>query len=619
MHCDLLLRKGVFPYSYLDSFEKLKDTSLPPKHCFYNILTNSHISDEDYEHAQLVYATFCCKNFGNYLELYQQTDTLLLAEVFTSFRKMSVDCYGLDPVHFLTAAQLTWNAGLKYTRVELELLTNVNDYIWLESGMRGGISFLGTRYASANSPYIPETYDSNKPQNHILALDANNLYGYVMSQKLPIGNFSWLTPDEVTNFNLLEYDENSDVGFILEVDLFCPPSLHHKFNDLPLAAEHLSITYEMLSEYSKKICDKLNLKHTLPSKKLTPNFHPKKNYITHYLNLKFYVEAGMIVTKIHKIFAFHQSNWLEPYITFNNTKRLEATNNFDKTFYKLLNNAFYGRLMLNQRKKVNVVGSLNLEDCKKNLASPLLEYFEPINETLTLFKMKQKNLMLDKPIYAGFSILELSKLHMYQLYYSHLKAFYNENIELLYMDTDSLYLNVTSNNIYQELTTQFADILDLSNFPSDHALYNTSNRGKLGLLKSETIYPISEFIGLKPKMYCFGYGDTCKMRAKGIKKSSLKNFTLETYKSILAGESCNKQLQHNIISKKHNLLTVAQNKVGLSCYYDKKFVEEDGIHCLAYGHHLIENPNNDVDDDLAYGRYLRRNMINDEEFHEYRM
>ncbi|GBN66252.1 hypothetical protein AVEN_218089-1 [Araneus ventricosus] len=290
----LLKRKGVFPYSYLDVIEKLNDTCLPPKEAFFNILNNTPVSDEDYEHAKTVFRTFKCGNLRDYLELYQNVDTIMLAEVFTSFRKTSMQYYRLDPAHFLTSAELTWNAGLKYTKVELELLGDVNDYIFFESQMRGGICYLNKRHVAANNPYIPESYNAKKSHNYIVALDANNLYGFVMSHPLPLGNFSWLTLEEIENFNIFDYDNNSNVGFILEVDLLCPSDMHEKMNDLPLAPEHLTIRYDMLSKYSKTLCDKFGLKHTLPCKKLSPNFYPKTNYITHYLNLKFYLEQGMI-------------------------------------------------------------------------------------------------------------------------------------------------------------------------------------------------------------------------------------------------------------------------------------------------------------------------------------
>ncbi|GIX82424.1 uncharacterized protein CEXT_320931 [Caerostris extrusa] len=150
--------------------------------------------------------------------------------------------------------------------------------------MRGGICFLGKRYDKANNPYL-ENYDKSKQHNYIIALDANNLYGYVMSQPLPVGNFSWLTPEEILDFNVFDYNIDSKVGFIVEVDLQYPENIQLKTNDLPLAPEHLhlrsgTITYEMLSPYSKRLCNKFKLEHTLPIKKLTPNFYPPKLHNT---------------------------------------------------------------------------------------------------------------------------------------------------------------------------------------------------------------------------------------------------------------------------------------------------------------------------------------------------
>lgn len=589
-HKHLLKRKGIFPYSYFDSLDVLDERKLPPKHAFTNLLSGE-INDSDYQHALNVFNSFKCHTFSDYLELYQNCDTVMLAEVFSSFRRTSLKYYKLDPVHFVTCAELSWNAGLKYSKIELELLGNVTDYIWFESQMRGGICFLGTRYAKANNHLLPSTYNSEMPQNYILALDANNLYGHVMSMPLPIGNFACLTSDEISNFNILNMRGDSSVGYILEVDLFYPPSLHASHNDLPLAVEHLDITYDMLSPYSRELCDKFNLKSTLPCKKLVPNFYEKRNYITHYMNLKFYMEQGLELKKIHKILSFTQAPFLKDYIAFNNEKRLNSTNNFEKSFFKKLNNSFFGKSCQNCRKKIDLRGVFCEDECKKILSSPLLDFFEIINENFTVFKLKKSNLCLNKPIYMGFSVLELSKLHMYNLYYLNFKKTYGNKCNLLYMDTDSLYLSIETNDIFRDLKNKFSHILDTSNFPTNHIMYSEENRGKLGYLKHETTLPIKEFIGLKAKMYAFVYGDTCKKTAKGVKKSCLKKLTSDTYKNILDSKSFLREKQISIMNKKHELNTVMQNKIGLSAYYDKKFVMDDGIFSNSYGH--FENQIND--------------------------
>ncbi|GFT07975.1 c2H2-type domain-containing protein, partial [Nephila pilipes] len=447
----LLKRKGVFPYSFLDNLSKLSVTTFPSKAQFFNVLTQTHISDEDYSHAQMVYNTFGCTTMEDYLKLYQYTDVLLLAEVFTNFRKLSLTNYELDPIHYISLSELTFDAGLKHCKIELKLLSHVNDYLFFESHMRGGICLVGKRFAQANNPYIADSYDRSIDHSYILALDCVNLYGYAMSMSLPFDHFAWMTPEEIQTFDIFRTTPDSPQGFILEVDLEIPSALHNEHNDLPMAAEHLNISYDMLSPYSKRLCDHFQLKNTLPAKKLTPNFYPKKNYVVHYLNLLFYLKQGLILRKTHRILVFSQKPWLKEYIDYNNEKRNTCNTVTEKLFFKKMNNAFFGKTMQNVRKRINVRGALTQDVSQKLLSSPCLEYFEPINENFTLFKMRKPNLYLDKPIYIGFCVLELSKLRMYDLYYNNFKNFYKNSCDLLYMDTDSLYLHIRTANVYADL------------------------------------------------------------------------------------------------------------------------------------------------------------------------
>lgn len=584
----LLYRKGIFPYSYMDNIDKLQVKGLPSREAFFNILTQKHITQKEYIHALAVFRAFDCKTFSDYLKLYQNTDVLMLAEVFCAFRNLSLKYYELDPVHYISISELTFDAGLKFCKIELQLLGNINDYIWLESQMRGGICLVGRRYARANNPSLPSIYDPSKPHSYILALDIVNLYGYAMSQFLPYGDFYWLSLEEINNFDVLTIPQNNDKGFILEVDLEIPESEHDRLNDLPLAPEHLKITREMLSPYAEKLCTKFGLQNTFPSKKLAPNFYPKTHYIVHYLTLQFYLKQGLKLTKIHKILMFSQKPWLREYIDFNNSKRMACNTQSEKLFFKKLNNSFYGKCLQNVRKRISVKGALTIEACKKYLASPALDYFEPLNESLTLFKMKQTNLRLDKPIYIGFTVLEISKLRLYELYFSYFKKIYDSKCTLLYTDTDSLYLYIETPNIQRDIQHNFTNIMDLSNFEKSHPLFCETNKGRLGTLKNETCLPIKEFVGLKPKMYSLLCEDRSeKKTAKGVKKSSLISLSHERYKQVLQDELSIKDLQYSIISRKHVLETVVQNKTTLSSFYDKKFLCDDGITTLAYGHKEI--------------------------------
>ncbi|KAK3767931.1 hypothetical protein RRG08_052614 [Elysia crispata] len=236
----LLMRKGVYPYEYVDSWGRFEETQLPPKEAFYSKLSDENISDSDYGHAQRVWETFGCKTLGNYTDLYCRTDVLLLADVFETFRKTSQKQYGLDPAHYYTSPGLSWDALLKKTKVELELITDYDQHLFIEKGMRGGISMVSKRHARANNPAV-EGYDPEKPNSHILYLDANNLYGWAMSQPLPTGGFRWVEDCDGLAGTIKDQPADGAEGYILEVDLEYPQELQDEHNAYPLGPERMVV------------------------------------------------------------------------------------------------------------------------------------------------------------------------------------------------------------------------------------------------------------------------------------------------------------------------------------------------------------------------------------------
>ena len=341
---ELMSQKGIYPYDYMDSFEKFNE-KLPPKEDFYSIMNNEHITNKDYKHAQTVWKTFKLKTMGEYHDLYLKSDILLLADVFENFRKTCLEYYKLDPCHYFTSPGLSWDAMLKMTDIKLELMIDIDMFQFIEKGMRGGISYIANRYGKANNKYMKE-YDEKAPSKYIMYLDANNLYGWAMSQYLPTGGFRWMTDKQINNIDLAKYYENSEKGLILEVDLEYPKELHNLHNDYPLAAERVCVTNDMLSEYCKKIAVKYNISTGLVSK-LVPTLKNKEKYVLHYRNLQLCTDLGLKVTKVHRILEFNQSPWLKQYIDFNTEKRKHAKNSFEKDFFKLMNNATYGKTMEN--------------------------------------------------------------------------------------------------------------------------------------------------------------------------------------------------------------------------------------------------------------------------------
>ena len=175
----MLLRKGVYPYEYMDSWERFNETSLPPKESFYSELNLEDISDKDHSQAQKVWEEFGIRNLVEYHDLYVQRDTLLLADVYKKFRDKCTEIYGLDPSHFLSAPGLAWQAFLKKTKVKLELLTDVNMLLMIEDGIRGEMCQSTLRYAKANNIYM-KNYDKSTESSYLMYLDAKNLYGWAM-------------------------------------------------------------------------------------------------------------------------------------------------------------------------------------------------------------------------------------------------------------------------------------------------------------------------------------------------------------------------------------------------------------------------------------------------------
>ena len=315
---NLMSQKGVYPYDFMDSFEKFNQIELPTKDQFNSILNDQHITDDEYNQANKVWNTFMIKTMGEYHDLYLVSDVLLLTDVFENFRKTCMQYYKLDPCHYFTSLGLSWDAMLKMTKIKLELMTDIHMFQFIEKAMHGGVSYITNRYGNANNKYMKE-YDEKAPSKYIMYLDANNLYGWAMSQCLPTGNFKWMTDKEISKIDLGKYKADGKKGLILEVDLEYPQELHDIHNDYPVAPEKVKVSNNMLSAYCKKIAKKYNISTGLVSK-LIPTLRDKKEYILHYHNLQLYLDLGLKIKKVHRVLKFNQSPWLKQYIDFNTEK-----------------------------------------------------------------------------------------------------------------------------------------------------------------------------------------------------------------------------------------------------------------------------------------------------------
>ena len=556
-----LTKKLAYPYEYFNSIEDYqKPVNNLEKKDFFSKLKNKCPDDEEIQRTKDIIEKFDIKNGGGLTEIYLKSDVLLLACVFEKFLKVSTYEYGINPLYCVSLPGYTWLCGLKDTNIKLQTLQDKDMILLLENNIRGGISsVMGDRYIKS---------DGNKK---ILYFDANNLYGDSMSQPLPYDEIKF--DNEVELEDILNTPDDSDIGYFIEFDLKYPDNIKQKAKYLPFAPVNKKINPNTFNDYMKEIKPDTYIQ----TSKLICDWSDKKNYLIHYRILKFYIRHGMEVVKIHNIISFKQSRWLEKYISFNTQKRNKAKNDFEKDFFKLLNNAFYGKTMENVRNrlKIKFIKKDDYSEIIKQQSKLTFEGIHKSYENFDSYTFKQNEVLMDKPIYLGFTVLELSKLHMYETYYDKLQPYFGqENIQLHYVDTDAFVLSLKTQYIIKDLKN-LENIFDFSNLDKNHELYSNKNEKVSGKFKIETPKSIwiDEFVCLRSNMYAFKCKDEIedKNKLKGISKSQSKNIKFEEYKICLDGEELENECNNYILkSINHDMYMQGIKKTTLSIFDDKR-------------------------------------------------
>ena len=375
------------------------------------------------------------------------------------------------------------------------------------------------------------------------------------------------------------YDENNDKGYNFEVDVKYPKKLHELHSDLPFLSERMEIN---------------------KCKKLVCTLYNKKKYVAHINTLKQALNHGLKFKKIHRVIEFNQEAWLKPFIDMNTELRKLAKNDFEKDLFKLMNNSVFGKTMENIRKHRDI--KLVTTDKKRSKLVSELNYhtINLISEDLSIIEMKKTKVKMNKPIYLGLSILEISKILMYEFWYDYMKPKYNDDVKLCYMDTDSFIMNIKTNDFYEDIASDVENSFDTSNYevnmsettaePSALAqrpLPTGKNKKVIGLMKDELGGKIiMEFVTLWPKTYSFLTDDGKEdKKAKGTKKYIIKKMIkFNDYKKCLLNGEIILKSQQRFISNKHDVYTENVNKIALSNNDDKIIALSNKITSYPYGY-----------------------------------
>ena len=570
-HWMLLKNKLAYPYEFyktLEDYEKPIEELLESGNEAYFSKTKNKIPDqEEIDRTNQIIKLFNIKNGKELTELYNKADVILLADIFEKFIEVSKTEFGINPLYNISLPGTTWSNGLKYTKIELELIKNVDLFQMFESGIRGGISgVFGDRYIESDNNTV------------LLHVDMNNLYGFAMLCHLPTGNFQIYENNCITESfinKVLDTHDCSNTGYVLIVDLMYPDNIKYKTKNFPLCPENITIDPVNYKQYMKEHEPNPNR----PTNKLICDQTNKEYYIVHYRNLKFYLRMDMIIKKVHRIVSFDQSPWLAKYIDYNTKKRAEADSDFMKDYHKNLICSFFGKTMEDVRNRIKVEFLKNTNERKILQFQSRLD-FDGIHKSYQdydSYTFKSNVVKMEKPIYLGFCILELSKLLMYETYYDKLQKYFGiDGIQIHYQDTDAYIMSIKTKDIVNDLSNlqnQYK-IFDFSNLSKEHKLFSNEYKKIPGYLKIETpksLY-IDKFVCLRSKCYAYmSKLDGYENKFKGIVKGYKKEISFDQYYKCLNNQTYDKTCkQFCIRSHDHDMYLQQITKKSLSPFDDKR-------------------------------------------------
>ncbi|XP_059094178.1 uncharacterized protein LOC131889166 [Tigriopus californicus] len=584
----------IFNFNFLDSktflqgsLEELLDDLIKSKEAYFPVLKQmaSFAKGKKSKHLFLRDTTACERVS---FEINMRHDAAVLADVFIKFRELMYSKFQLDLCHYYSLPGFAYDSMFKLTGVEIEHIGNMEMFLMLSQNIRGEASIVSNRLNSSQTESHTEVHNDRLIQipskrNNMLHLKANNLYGMAESRMLPIGEYTFLERREIQNLDLDSLDENDAYGYILMVDLEYPSVLHKSHRSFPLAPERVTVTQDMLSSYQQQ-CQPLSYETDTGISRLSATFFDRKEYVVHYVTLKLYLSLGMKLTKIHRVIKFRQSKFLKTYVDVCTQLRQNSKTDYGKRTFKFMTDCVYGKFIENTDRHQKVMFAESKRSLEKQTTNPQFLGFDIVSPNLVAGYMKPSKVVPKQAYAIGFTILEYSKEAMYRAFYNNISPAFNGKCEVLMSTSDTLLVSTEfSRNPFEKIL----NILDTSNFESDHPLANQDRHLSIEYFQSETgSKQVRHFIGLRSK--CFAM-DTEGTEGPLEHRKQIPQTSFWSYiQDILSDGYTQDQIRDPIQSVNQALIEIKNRRLGFSRYDGKRYVLPCGIHTLPYGSCEIE-------------------------------
>ena len=404
-----------------------------------------------------------------------------------------------------------------------------------------------------------------------------------MNKKLPLNGFKWADKSIFATDFIKNYDDDGDKGYLLQVDVEHPKELHSAHEDLPFLPEK---RFKVDKKFEHKVSKEINKAHKKvyktfnitrePDNKLIATLQDKNKYVVNMSTLKQALNHGLCLKEVHRVIEYNQANWLKPYIDKNTALRKKAKNEFEKDFFKLMNNSVFGKMIENVRKRIEIKLIVTEERRKKLVSEPNYASCTAFSDHLMAVEMRKTRVLMDKPILAGQAIFDKSKELMYEFSYDYLKPKYPKKIKLCYMDTDSFILDIKTDNFFEDNKEDLKKWFDTFNYhkdmilPEEYAKNANVNKKVIGKMKNELGNGyMSEFIALSPKLYASQQVNVDKTlsedkKARGTSRVvTKKSLSFDHYKKCLFNNETVKCIQHRIKSTPYSVDTAQINRIAL--------------------------------------------------------